>query len=99
MKVVNIDGENLHSFWTIWGTSMKFSENMWLDNIKSHKKPRLHPLKKPQGRGGGRGLVKLNPPALGELWYGKIVLLLNPSSKSHVFFDCGCLKCKWSIVL
>ena len=40
---VNIERENLHIFWTTWGTSMKFSGKTWL-NIKSHKKTRLHPL-------------------------------------------------------
>ena len=34
---VNIERENLHSFWTTWGTSIKFSGKTWL-NIKSHKK-------------------------------------------------------------
>ena len=29
--------ENLHIFWTAWGTSIKFSWKTWL-NIKSHKK-------------------------------------------------------------
>ena len=40
---VNIERENLHIFWTTWGTSMKFSGKTWL-NITSHKKTRLHPL-------------------------------------------------------
>ena len=26
MQIVNIDGENLHIFWTTWGVSMKFWE-------------------------------------------------------------------------
>ena len=30
MKIVNIDGENLHVFWTAWEISMKFSRKMWL---------------------------------------------------------------------
>ena len=30
MKIVNIDGENLHISWTTQGTSMKFSGKMWL---------------------------------------------------------------------
>ena len=30
MKRVNFDGENLHIFWTTWGTSMKFSGRKWL---------------------------------------------------------------------
>ena len=34
---VNIERENLHIFWTTWGTSMKFSGKTWL-NIKTHKK-------------------------------------------------------------
>ena len=39
MKIVKIDGDNLHVFWATWGLSMKFSEkNVAYDNIKSHKK-------------------------------------------------------------
>ena len=38
MKIVNVDGENLHIFWTTWETSVKLSGKMWHDNIKSHKK-------------------------------------------------------------
>ena len=34
---VSTERENLHMFWTTWGTSIKFSEKMWL-NIKGHKK-------------------------------------------------------------
>ena len=30
MKVVNIDGQNLHIFQTTWGISMKFSGKMWV---------------------------------------------------------------------
>ena len=30
MKIINIDVENLHTLWTTWGISMKFSEKMWL---------------------------------------------------------------------
>ena len=30
MKIVNIDGEVLHIFWTIWEIPMKFSGKMWL---------------------------------------------------------------------
>ena len=30
MKIVDIDGENLHIFWTTWGISMKLSGKMWL---------------------------------------------------------------------
>ena len=30
MKIVNIDKENLHIFWTIWITSMKFLGKKWL---------------------------------------------------------------------
>ena len=37
---VNIEWENLHIFWTTWGTSIKLSGKTWL-NIKSHTKTRL----------------------------------------------------------
>ena len=30
IKIVIIEGENLHIFWTTWGISMKLSGNMWL---------------------------------------------------------------------
>ena len=30
MKIVNIEGENLHIFWTTWGISIKLSGKMWL---------------------------------------------------------------------
>ena len=30
MKIVNIEGENLHLFSMTWGISTKFSEKMWL---------------------------------------------------------------------
>ena len=30
MKIVSIEGESLHIFWTTWGISMKFSERKWL---------------------------------------------------------------------
>ena len=30
MKIVNIDGENLHIFWTTRGISMKFPGKLWL---------------------------------------------------------------------
>ena len=36
MKMINIK-ENLPIVWTIW-RKWKFSEKMWLDNIKTHKK-------------------------------------------------------------
>ena len=42
MKTVNIEGENLHIFWTTGGISMTFSENVTYDNIKSYKKVGLH---------------------------------------------------------
>ena len=44
MKRVNIDGENLHIFWTTWGIlMMTFSGKMWLMIILKLK------LKKKQG--------------------------------------------------
>ena len=30
MKIVNIEGANLHIFWTTWGVSMTFSGKIWL---------------------------------------------------------------------
>ena len=35
-EYINIVQENLHIFWTTWGTLMKFSGKMWV-NIKSQK--------------------------------------------------------------
>ena len=61
MKIVNIDRENLHIFWTTWVISVKISENMWLVTIlKVTKNPGFTLsledtfLEKPQG-----GVVKL----------------------------------------
>ena len=41
--VVNIEWENLHIFWTTWGTSIKLSGKTWL-NIKSHTKNKAYAL-------------------------------------------------------
>ena len=30
LQIVTIDGENLHIFWTTWGTSVKCLGKMWL---------------------------------------------------------------------
>ena len=30
IKLVSIEEENLHIYWTTWGISMKLSGNMWL---------------------------------------------------------------------
>ena len=56
MKIVDIDGENLHIFGTTWGISIKFSEKMWLMIIlKVTKKQAFNRsledtfFKKPQG--------------------------------------------------
>ena len=47
MEIVNIDWEILHIFWTAWVISMKLLGKMRLmNNIRSHRKPRLHPLSK-----------------------------------------------------
>ena len=32
--LANVEGENLHIFWTTWGIWMKFSEEMWLMSQK-----------------------------------------------------------------
>ena len=32
-KIVNIEEENLHIFWTSWGISIKFSGKMWIMTI------------------------------------------------------------------
>ena len=33
MKIVNIDRENYHIFWTTWRISMNFSGKMWLTTV------------------------------------------------------------------
>ena len=66
ITIVNVDGENLHIFWTAWGIATKFSEKMWFMIIllKVTKKPGLHLhskrgiLEKPQA------WVELNPSYL-----------------------------------
>ena len=60
MKVVNIDGENLHIFWTTWETSVKLSGKMW---ITLSLEDTL--LEKPQG-GGSTLLLKTWGERLGE---------------------------------
>ena len=62
MKIVKIDGDNLHVFWATWGLSMKFSEKTWLMIIlkvtKSTASPSLkntHFLK--NHKGGRRGQI------------------------------------------
>ena len=59
-KVVNIEEENLHIFWTTKGISMKFTGKMWLMIISKVKKEGLHPFsekhifgKSTEGWGGG----------------------------------------------
>ena len=45
MKIINIDGENLHISWTIGVISMNFSEkNAAYDNFKNKKKRSASPL-------------------------------------------------------
>ena len=66
MKIVNIDGENIHILWKTYGISLKLSGKMWLKIIlKATKKQGFTVsledifLEKPQGQG-----VKLtSPPA------------------------------------
>ena len=57
MKIVNIDFENLHIFWTNWGISMKFFRKDVTCDMKNHKKSKL------------QGWVKLNAPAFLGLWF------------------------------
>ena len=74
MKILNIDEENLHIFWTTWGISMKFSGKIWLMIIlkvttNQGFTPSLEDtiLEKTQGGGGRRGeggRVKLTSPSL-----------------------------------
>ena len=68
MKIVNIDGENYHIFWTTWRISMNFSGKMWLTTVLKFTKKQGFTLfledslfKKPQaGEGGGsNGLSSL----------------------------------------
>ena len=58
MNIVDIDGENLHIFWTTWEISMKVSGKMWLMIILKATKNQSFPLSlehtfldKPQGWG------------------------------------------------
>ena len=61
MKIVNIDEESLHIFWTTWGISMTFSgkEKMWLmtvlkviKNAGRHALSRRYIFEKTKGMGG-----------------------------------------------
>ena len=58
MKIANIDREFLHTFWTTWGKSMKFSRKMCFKIILKSQKHQGFTLsledtffKKPQGGG------------------------------------------------
>ena len=57
---VNIDGENLHIFWTTWGILMTFSGKMWLMIILKLNKLSLKNtfLEKPEGK------CQTEPPSL-----------------------------------
>ena len=57
---VNIDGENLHIFWTTWGILMTFSGKMWLMIILKLNKLSLKNtfLEKPEGE------CQTEPPSL-----------------------------------
>ena len=63
MKIVNIDRENYHIFWTTWRISMNFSGKMWLTTVLKFTKKQGFTLsledplfEKPQA-GGGAGQV------------------------------------------
>ena len=69
MKIVNIDRENLHTFWTTGGISMKFWEKMRLMIILKVTKNqgfnlslRDILLEKPQWGGWGEGGESVWPP-------------------------------------
>ena len=45
MKIVNIEEENIHIFWTTWGNQIKFfRKDVPNDNIERHKKTESHPV-------------------------------------------------------
>ena len=61
-RKVNIDGENLHLFWTTGGISMKFLGKMWLMIISKVTKTRSSPSLSRRyifwkATGGGRGQI------------------------------------------
>ena len=65
MKIINIERENIHIFWTIWGNSMKFSGKTWLKillkvtkNRASHFVWKTHFWKNPR---------QISPPPLPPL--------------------------------
>ena len=69
MKIVNIDRESLHVFWTTWGISMRFSGKIWLMIILKVTKKQDFTLslediffEKPQG-----GTPPPHPPAVAGL--------------------------------
>ena len=44
MKIVNIEEENIHIFWTNWGNPIEFFRKyVRNNNIESHKKTESHP--------------------------------------------------------
>ena len=65
MKIVSIEGEYLHIFWTTWETSMKFPVKMWLMIMLKIAKSWFLPLSRKHifrkitwwGGGGGARLI------------------------------------------
>ena len=84
MKIVNIEEENLHIFWTSWGISIKFyKKEATYDKIKPHKNPGRHPFSgkhlfwKITRVGGGRRLNWPPTPYLNFSFSIYITLDLN----------------------
>ena len=101
MNIVNIDGENLHIFWTSWEISMKYSGKMWFMMILKFTKNKGFALsledtflEKPQ-----QGGMKLTPSSLGlkyasSIYYEKLdkifdgtrYLIMFKSKISYLYF-------------
>ena len=61
MKMNNIDGENLLNDWRNFNEI--FRKDVTYDDIKSHKKPRLHPLSRRYIFGKTTEEGQINPPS------------------------------------
>ena len=91
-KVVNIEGKNIHIFWTTWGISTKFSGKMWLMIIlKVSKNPGFtlslkHIFEKATGNGGRIDLLsrfRVNP----FVPNGRFLYTLKTSENRKVFWS------------
>ena len=93
LVTVNIEGENLHIFWTTRRISMKFSGNMGIIIISKVPKKQLQPLSKKaflEKNAWGGGVVKLILPSLFRVnWLLKEDVIISIKYASNIFSRCS----------